>query len=72
MVIHHVHCFKTMRELKLKEKQKMLEYIIQILKIFFSIHINWQRVIIPIDFHKNQYMLNKNGPKLHSYETVHA
>lgn len=29
-----------MRELKLKEKQKMLEYIIQILKIFFSIHIN--------------------------------
>lgn len=60
-----------MRELKLKEKQKMLEYIIQIFKIFFSIHINWQRVI-PIDFHKNQYMLNKNGPKLHSYETGHA
>lgn len=62
-----------MRELnQIKEKQKMLEYHSGFENIFFSIHINWQRVIFSIDFNKNQYMLNKNGPKIHSYETVHA
>lgn len=63
-----------MRELnQIKEKQKMLEYHSGFENIFFPYTLIDRGLFFLLILTRiNTVMLNKNGPKIHSYETVHA